>query len=245
MEICALCRTPGRRVVESHIFSEFLYSGLYNDHNKYLQISTDPSVRAIARPKGIYEKLLCAECDNEYFGELEGSASKVLKAIETQLESTNEDLILKVDYKSFKLFQLSVLWRLSVSCRPEFRSVHLGPNEERVRRLLVDRNPGDSDAYSCLLMASVVDPDFKQTILFPEIVRIGHHRACRMLVRGVWWIYRLVYHPHHSDWPIISLTEDGSLQVHREFHHTQEFLRQLKVALVSHPTLQATAKKYE
>src|SRR4051794_1511341 len=56
-----------------------------------------------------------------------------------------------VDYTSFKLLLLSILWRASVAKRSEYRAVALGSHEESIRLMLLERNPGPQLLYPCVL----------------------------------------------------------------------------------------------
>jgi hypothetical protein len=53
-----------------------------------------------------------------------------------------------LDYSTFKLFHLSVLWRASVSSGPDFASVRLGVHEERISGNAPLLRPGASNHVS-------------------------------------------------------------------------------------------------
>lgn len=56
-----------------------------------------------------------------------------------------------VDYAALKLFLLSLLWRMGVSSLHFFREVELGSHEERIRKMLLNDNPGEPSEYPCQL----------------------------------------------------------------------------------------------
>jgi hypothetical protein len=63
---------------------------------------------------------------------------------------TNQDYFYSVqeyDYASLKLCLLSILWKMSVSRRPEFNSIRLGPFEEPIRQMLWNKNPGRANEF--------------------------------------------------------------------------------------------------
>ncbi len=66
-------------------------------------------------------------------------------------------LVEGVDYVRLKLFLLSVLWRMGVSKLHFFREVGLGPHEGKIRKMLLNDDPGDPDEYPCQLR--LVEPD--------------------------------------------------------------------------------------
>jgi hypothetical protein len=55
------------------------------------------------------------------------------------------------DYTRLKLFFLSTLWRMSVSRRPAFAKVDLGPYEGKFRDMLANRDPGDAGVFPVFL----------------------------------------------------------------------------------------------
>lgn len=73
--ICKLCDQP-KKLHKSHIVPEFCYETLYNDKHKFIQLSTNPDDRTISRPKGLYDHLLCGDCEarvkvfEDYFVEI-------------------------------------------------------------------------------------------------------------------------------------------------------------------------------
>lgn len=79
MGLCKLC-LEDRSLVEGHVLSEFLYVDLYDrDDHKFHQLHTDVDKRNITRPKGLYERMMCGDCDNRIVGGYESYASKVLR----------------------------------------------------------------------------------------------------------------------------------------------------------------------
>jgi len=57
-----------------------------------------------------------------------------------------------VEYKRFKLFLLSLLWRASISTRPFFELVKLELlQEEKLRKMLYEGDPGEQNEYPCVI----------------------------------------------------------------------------------------------
>ena len=76
-----------------------------------------------------------------------------------------------VDYDKLSLFVLSVLWRASISSHRFFKNVSLGPEfEERVRQLLLSRNPPGPAEFSIVFCATP-DHKYRATILRPDQIR--------------------------------------------------------------------------
>lgn len=211
---CVLCREE-KDLRKSHIIPEFLYAALYDEHHKYLAISTDPGKRNVKRPKGVYEKLLCEDCE-QYFSKLESYASGVLFGGPELLIKNNKIgiHITGVDYEKFKLFQMSIIWRIAVSEREEFRNVSLGPHQERLREMLLSKNPGKQYEYGCVIVFSPKIIAFTQELILPpEQVKIDGHRCLRALFGGVFWLFVVSSHAKQFRMSDFYLSEKGELQL--------------------------------
>jgi hypothetical protein len=128
---CALCKTE-KPLSNSHVIPEFLYQELYDGLHRFHRISTTPEAKNRLLQKGIREPLLCHDCEQQ-ISVWEGYARQVLFG-GVPIQGNKEDkkiTVENIDYANFKLFQLSIIWRASVSSRPEFRQVQLGPHQER------------------------------------------------------------------------------------------------------------------
>jgi hypothetical protein len=77
MAICKLC-LQDKELVDSHIFPEFMYKPLYDDEHRFNVLGNKGEGILKRPPKGIYEKLLCVECDHNIIGKYENYASKVI-----------------------------------------------------------------------------------------------------------------------------------------------------------------------
>ena len=93
--------------------------------------------------KGIYEKLLCSECEEKIskwevvlkrdlvdIGNRQSNFLKITKRSKKIFQIEN------IRYREFKLAVLSLLWRMSVSSDAHFKSYSLGPYEEKLRKIL-------------------------------------------------------------------------------------------------------------
>jgi len=142
-DICKLCKKEAV-LRYSHILPEFFYLPLYDKQHRTVSVQSDQKEKLVQ--KGIREYLLCQECETR-FSRYENYAATLIKKIPTFLKDKSGLFVGSngVDYEKFKLFQLSMLWRASVSQTKMFANVKLGNNhEERIRRILNDENPGKS-----------------------------------------------------------------------------------------------------
>lgn len=138
---CRLCHKE-RDLCNSHIISEAFYNGLYDNKHRALPIKAeDNNLRLIQ--KGIYEKLLCTECEKKI-----SKWESILKQDLIDIGNRNSNFlritkrtakiyqIENIKYREFKFAVLSLLWRMSVSSNDFFESYSLGPYEEKLRKTL-------------------------------------------------------------------------------------------------------------
>ena len=89
--------------------------------------------------EGVRQHLLCRKCDNEIIGFIEGRVKNDIDRIRQKKYTTDLEHI-TVDYKFFKLLQLSILWRASISSNWMFQNVSLGKyHSEKIRKMLLNR----------------------------------------------------------------------------------------------------------
>lgn len=141
-----------------------MYKGLFDFNNGFYHID----IKDFSQSKKVYtgefeSNIFCYECDNVRLGKLETYAHRILY-IEKPNKSRNikvQDQINQhgvvstyvkgIDYKKFKLFLLSILWRSSISSRDFYEQVNLGPHEEIIRKMLLSEDPGSHKEYPCFI----------------------------------------------------------------------------------------------
>jgi len=234
MQICRLCLKP-KELKDSHIISEFLYGSIYDDKHRMMLL--DLSKKTNKRNKiilqtGVREKLLCGECE-EKLSKWETYASKIIfhNVPKSPNDLNNIAVWSGIDYKTFKLFQLSLLWRAGISNLPEFKQVKLGPHEEKIRVMLYDENPGKAYEYGCAITRSKELPEiFTKLIMAPEMIRkINGHRCVRFVINGMFWIYFISSHTKQLELKEVFLSEDGDLKVFWDYNMSFNFFKRLAI----------------
>jgi len=137
--LATVCRGCGleKKLVEAHIIPRGFARQIMGDQKHNLKISIE-SVRVTHH--GVYDReILCASCDGR-LGELDDYALFVCQRFSTEHVVRPDGLfeLCDVDGDKFTAFVLSVLWRASISSRPEFRKVSLGPFERQAHGVLFD-----------------------------------------------------------------------------------------------------------
>lgn len=213
---CRLCQKQAQ-LRNSHIVSEFLYDDLYNDKHQLLGIHGQGPRGCQLIQKGIREPLLCEVCEqhiNEYC-----EKPFRLQWYETSplplRWSPNDIHWSAFDYKSFKLFHLSIFFRASVSSLPTYSAVSLGPHEERIRKMILARDPGPPWLFPIFGYAVVHDKTWTLTriVSAPESITLEGHRCYGMMFGGAYWLYGVSSHRNQT-LERAGLQADGRMPFH-------------------------------
>ena len=225
---CRLCLKKQVELQDSHIIPEFFYKKIYDEKGCF-QVFTDAGGHP-GRPgqKGFRERLLCWECEQKLSG-WEKYAKELLFDQAPQGINHGDRMVYSgVDYARFKLFQMSLIWRMSVTSHRYFRNVSCGaPHEERMRQMLVAADPGDAIDYGCWLSAvSNRISEFGGVVMPPIRTRkkpYGH--SCYVTVLGgCFWIFFVSSHMEQFPAPEIFLQVNDSLPIWKEGGKASQFL---------------------
>lgn len=151
--ICQLCQKT-KPLQRSHIIPEFMYHGMYDKKHRFIGLSHDPNENEILSQLGKRERLLCWDCEQQ-FGRYEQYAKRVLYENGCQRKNDENFIVLSgIEYRRFKLFWMSLLWRMGIA-KEELVGIELGVHEERLRVLLQKEDAADFLAYPVLIVAVV------------------------------------------------------------------------------------------
>lgn len=187
---CKLCQKEGD-LKNSHIIPEFIYSSLYDKKHRFYEISGDVNKKNRMPQKGVREKLLCSECE-KHISKYERYASLVLNG-GFSLTVRNEGRLVhlgNIDYRKFKVFALSILWRAGVSDLSVFSQVKLGPHEDKIRIMILSGNPGAEHQYPFILSPIIHKNEVQEALIVaPTWTRLENHYAYRFVFGGIAWIF--------------------------------------------------------
>src|SRR5437868_2676993 len=116
---CKLCG-KSRDLCNSHVVPELCYLACYDSLHRSTKFQADPNTKRIIQ-KGLREYLLCQECETHLSG-IENDF-KTYWYDTPALPERIRTPVVKItgfDYRVFKLFHLSILWRASVATTKEF-----------------------------------------------------------------------------------------------------------------------------
>ncbi len=224
MAECRLCK-QNKELRRSHVLPEFCYDACYGlgHTGNILNISTAKKVKFQI---GLREYLFCDPCEQflndhyeKYFHSVWYDQSLIPKVI-----PPGEFTVSGLDYRRFKLFHLSVLWRAGIASRPEFKNVMLGPrHEEELRKMLLSRDPGHPDKYGlwCYL---VVHPTTHEVmhgvVLEPELRLVRGHHVYIFVFGGAVWFYVVSSHKKTevvpSEFDISGILRTGVLTINQD-----------------------------
>ncbi|MRW91035.1 hypothetical protein GJ699_13650 [Duganella sp. FT80W] len=217
MPRCNLCHQD-RELRNSHIVPEFLYANLYNTKGHLMGINGQGNRGWAALQNGIKQHLFCESCEQHFNKHFEipfldrWVRAKPLPDPWSDLEHVQ---MARVEYASFKLFHLSVLFRASVCSLPTFSDVSLGPHEERIRKMLLDVNAGMPSEYPIFGYA-VVHHESKRIV--DMVTKAGKssingHRCWGIIYGGVQWWISVSSHRNH-EFEQGGLQPDGQMPFH-------------------------------
>jgi hypothetical protein len=212
MTNCRLCEKAAQ-LCKSHIIPEFLYGFMYDEKHRFYQLSTSEYQQSKLLQKGLYELLLCRGCEQK-FSVFELYASRVLNGgIELTYIQTEGFIKMKgLDYKLFKLFALSILWRASISSLDMFKNVKLGRHEEKLREMLINEDPGAECDYPFVLSPIIYDAvEQAYFIIKPEKVRIEGQNTYRFVFCGIVWCFLVCGHQASNTVVSASINKLGEL----------------------------------
>lgn len=224
---CKLCQTT-QKLCQSHIIPEFMYKPVYSENHKIKCIRPDGNAGTLQ--KGLREDLLCSNCESK-ISKYERHANEILRSI---IENNHSGDVLRInaDYRKFKLFLLSILWKAGVTTVPTF-AIELGSHEEKIRAMLINENPGDEDEYPCLTFFFKDETNLTRSIHQPEEIRLEGHRCFRFLIARLLFIYFVSSHQKPAKAQEMSLKKDGSLNVMlltgNDYRDMPEFIRAVNI----------------
>lgn len=207
---CKLCLCEKPLLNESHIIPYFMYKGIFDEGHRLNRFAPAEFIKGNKRvsrpPTGEYEGgLLCAKCDNEIIGGYETYARKALYGkAEEYFSDLPECANFKtsggitftycknIHYKEFKLFLLSILWKASISSRPFFKEVNLGPYEETIRQMILSGDPKDAEAFPIIILTWLNDKSASSDVIAQPGIN-KRERGVRYIfpIAGVTYVFHI------------------------------------------------------
>lgn len=212
MPPCKLCHKD-KKLRDSHIIPEFCYRPLYDKKHRIAKLELEGMNKALLQ-KGIREKLLCDDCEHFLNNQYEKPFCDFWfgKNILPRKLPREPYIITGIDYKKFKLFHLSLLFRAGVSSLGEFNQVSLGPHEEKLRIMILNNRLESNSFYSIGAVHINNNENHKNhfLIISPCKTRFMEYTSYMFTFGGCAWNYMLSSHTHAKADEIM-LKNDGTL----------------------------------
>lgn len=163
---CKLCGEVKSLINKSHIIPGSLYRYVFNSEHSLVKFNPHNNNKYLPNftrhHNGEYEgEILCQNCDNVILGQnLESYGSKTFiekilstnrSNIKNQENEIEFDTLSGIDYQKFKIYLLSILWRMGISNRKFFEGTDLETHEIKLRKMILNENPGKVEEYPFLL----------------------------------------------------------------------------------------------
>lgn len=220
MPVCALCQKEVSKLCRSHIIPEPFYADVYDEKGRF-PVFSNKAVGPVMKPQqiGLREHLLCLNCEGMFSKWETYALGQLFHRTGHEGVDHPDHMEFKVDYSRFKLFQMSILWRMGVTRHEVFSEIALGERHlERLRAMLLDQDPGTAHEYMCqLVFVAVTNEKLKQIILPPKRAkRIRNHINYYMIAGGFLWHFVVSSHSADLNSGLLPLREDGHLRILKE-----------------------------
>lgn len=176
METCKLC-LKNKELKKSHIIPDafFQYVKKEQDDGRHIVITQDSNSWG---QETFSEKMLCGECEQKFSLNFEQYAAEVLlhnpNKVGVKVTQFGDHLELSgINYEKLKLFQMSLLWRASVSKLYFYKDVSLRPQqEEKLRVSLLSLTAMRPNEYPCTFERVMNDvmPDAKERLSRKRVI---------------------------------------------------------------------------
>ena len=198
---------------KSHIIPEFIYSMMYDKKHRIMEMDDVKAGKHHLIQKGETEHLLCRNCESK-LNKFEKHVRRLFVDALPKPTSVHRSSITlpNLNYRLFKLFLLSVVWRASISSRPIFRYVKLGPHEEIIRNLILREETGPRETYPCLVIPITFNGDHMPDIIVePTFAKFDGHRYYRFVFGGFLFLVFVSSHEMPSSLKRSCLSDSGPL----------------------------------
>lgn len=182
---------------QSHIVPEFCYGKMYDKKHRLIEAEiAKGGIKRRYLQKGYYEPLLCERCE-QVINSYEDAFHRYWYQPGVLPERVASDHVVLhgADYRTMKLFHLSIIWRAGVS--KGFSAPRLGPYSDKIRQMLLDGEPGPDD-HLPVLGWLLLDDDGQivhSLVTTPLVARFEGSHIYSMCYAGCEWLLLMTDHP--------------------------------------------------
>lgn len=224
---CLLCGAADVKLAKSHIIPKSLYAEtLKSEEGPARIVSGDKDFHPRRSPMGVYDsEILCIACE-ESLSPLDDYAHELFmqKCAQDAFHIEGKPMAGKhdgVDIEKLMMFFISLVWRMQVTKQPMFSGMKLGPYEKKVKKALLDRDPGIVPELDVVI--SKFDDETSAAFMGPTPLRMEGVNGYRVgFAYHLCWVKvdkRAFPYPFHS----IRLSKGNPLYIlYREFADSPE-----------------------
>jgi hypothetical protein len=163
-----------------------MYFGLFDEKHKTAMVDLDERTPSTRPSTGLYDSgVLCQTCDNEILGSLENYGRQVLYSDNNfinffEVKGITESVGLRSahlrveDYNGFKLFLVSLVWKMHISKNSFFSQVDPGTlHAENIRTKILNHEKMSDSEYEVAILAIEKTP-LLLTRMIPNPKKIKH-----------------------------------------------------------------------
>jgi len=210
--VCRLCNED-HNLKNSHIIPEFFYKPIYDSKHHLPARKSGKPVQGKPLQKGIRERLLCEDCEQQLGGNEKYVREVLFGGTEIGVQRFQNRLVLSnLNYTKVRLFFLSLIWRMSVASEHAmWKSVDLGPHEEPIRQMVHSENASEPWEYGFLCIIPFFDGQFAEDwILEPDWVQSDWGRLYRLIVGGCVYLFHISNQRLPAPLSKLLIKKDGS-----------------------------------
>ncbi|TAL69526.1 MAG: hypothetical protein EPN82_06750 [Bacteroidetes bacterium] len=239
--ICALCKNESYLQI-SHLVPKFVHRILKNNDQTMIKVDNIGERKVQDSMK---EYLLCSNCEmimNKYETYVANFIHKGIK----NLKEHQFYFIANINYKNFKLFYLSILWKLAAS---KDRYVQFGNfyyHKDLIAKLILNEDPGGQFEYNLILLAinddiNLFENDENSLRGFYDVPTHSYSEGWHyytFVLLGFVWVVCISNHQQYNRFKYrFSLRPTGKLIIHKYYNTSdlvkKRYLSKLKILLAN------------
>lgn len=242
MPTCCLCGLD-KQLIKAHIIPRKLYEPIRQASSGSPPGDQVPRMYAVGTTQkskqsqsGAYDpNILRGNCDGDVIGPWDQYGQSLLldsPQPENYLpDNTGKPTAYKIDnfdYKKFKLFFMSILWRAEITNHQFFKHISLGPWEKKLRDMIHSQDPGTEHDFSVLPFK--YEGDFSEIMQNPSKQRQGGINFYRFRIPGYGFLIKVDQRKFCSDLHPFMLSPKQPLLIRvMEYKNSKEYEQILDV----------------
>jgi len=190
---------------KSHVIPNWMYFGLFDEKHKVAKAPLEDDSKIVFYPTGLYDSnILCESCDNVLLSNLENYGKSILygdkgfidffKAENIRTTEGLKSAVVKgIEYNKFKLFLLSILFKMHLSKLDFFSEVDLGnKHAEKIRQKLLHADFIEEDEYEVAIISiDKLEDLITNMILNPKKIKQSLNTYYITLINGLYFMYNI------------------------------------------------------